>query len=107
MSLGAVAIAMHHSPLGGTDKLVLMGIANHAGDDDTCWPSLEALAIYGHTTTGGVRESLRRLEAAGVIEIYPGKGGLWNDPPEGRPDKYKFRLRCNPGCNGRTHDYYS
>jgi hypothetical protein len=56
----AVAIALHHSTMKGTDKLVLLGIANHDGDGGS-WPSIQTLAYYANVDVRNVQRSIDRI----------------------------------------------
>lgn len=102
MSFESMAMVMHHSPVGGTDFVVLMGLANHNGDGGI-WPSLERLSRYTKTSIRAVRSSLRRLEEYGLIRTHICQGG--NDRTRGnyRPNKYDILLACPPECDGTTN----
>ena len=66
MSVEAMAIVLHHSPSSGTDKVILLGIANHDGDGGA-WPSVATLAKYANIDKRGVQKVLARLEESGQI----------------------------------------
>lgn len=80
------------APVGGIDKLVLIGLANHAHPDLTqAFPSQKTLARYAHCSDRAVRYALDRLERAGFIERagtqrLKGLAGraviVWNIKPE-------------------------
>lgn len=70
MSVQAISWVFDHSPTTGTDRLVLLALANHAASDSwECYPSIALLAReagIGRPRT--VQQSLGRLEADGHIE---------------------------------------
>lgn len=108
MSNEAMAIALNHSQAKGTDRLVLLGIANHDGDGGS-WPSLETLRKYaGNVDERTVRRSLRSLEALGEVRVDQNGGGLRTTRNDRRPNLYHFLLTCPEGCdrsrNHRSHD---
>ena len=68
MSVEAMAWALR-VPIGGTAKVILLGIANHAGADfGDARPSVATLAEYAHCDRRTVQRNLRRLEAERWIE---------------------------------------
>lgn len=54
--------------LPATEKLVLLCLADFADDDGLCWPSVETMVGRTGLSDRCVREQLKRLEAAGLIE---------------------------------------
>lgn len=101
MSVEAMAVVLHHSRATGSDKVVLLGIANHDGDGGA-WPSLETLAKYANMQVRGVQKCLRRLEALGEIVTAPQAGGTRVTDPYRRPNLYRITLACPPECDGTT-----
>lgn len=68
MSVEALSWAIN-APLGGTPKLVLIGLANHASADfDEARPSVATLARYAHVDRRTVQRALRKLEEDGWIQ---------------------------------------
>lgn len=98
-----MAIVLHHSRAKGTDKVVLLGIANHAGDGGA-WPSLATLAKYGNVTEKAARASLRRLESMGEVITHLNGGGLSSTPSWKRPNRYDITLACPVTCD-RTSNH--
>lgn len=85
MSIEAVAWALR-VPVGGSRKVVLIGLANHAHPDGTdAYPSLDTLATYAHCERSTARRAVNSLEAAGWI-VAAGTG------PHGTR---RFRLRLD------------
>lgn len=68
MSIQAVGWVLDYSTTKGLDRLVLIAIANHAGEDGECWPSIERIAAEANTKPAQARRVLASLEAAGHIE---------------------------------------
>jgi hypothetical protein len=70
-----------------TQRLVLIGIANHDGDGGA-WPSIATLARYAGVSGRSVQYALAELEKKGYIERLIKKGGTENTPKELRPNRY-------------------
>lgn len=101
-----MALALHHSDAKGTDKVVLLGIANHAGDGGS-WPSVPTLAVYANVDERTVQRSIDNLERAGEIRREVQAGGLRNMADWDRPNLYTVTLRCPENCdNTRRHIVY-
>jgi len=98
-----MAIALHHSRATGAAKLVLVGIANHDGDGGA-WPSVATLAKYAGVTPRNVKKHIDALQELGEIERHVQQGGTRNTPDWGRPNLYRFLLRCPAGCD-RTRSH--
>lgn len=102
VSVEAMAIALHHSRARGTDKVILMGIANHDQEGGS-WPSRATLARYANVSERSVKHSLRHLEELNEIETHIQQGGTRDTPEQYRPNLYIFTLRCPKGCRGSNH----
>lgn len=75
MSWDAVGHAVKHSRHKGSELLVLILLANHAGSDGwECWPSVRLLAEESRLTDRQVRRCLRALESSGEITSKIGGG---------------------------------
>jgi DNA-binding transcriptional ArsR family regulator len=69
LSIEAMVWALNsQGPETPTEKLVLVGLANHSGASWECWPSLATLAEYAMISQRQVRRVLRSLESQGLIE---------------------------------------
>lgn len=99
MSVEAIAVALHHSRAKGTDKLVLLGIANHAGDGGA-WPSHETLARYGNCSITRVKQAIKALVALGEVSVEVRAGGNADMRNDRRPNRYHVLLACPEGCDG-------
>lgn len=96
-----MAIVLHHSPSSGTDKVVLLGIANHDGDGGA-WPSIATLAKYANINERGVQKSLARLEESGQITRRIQQGGTMAMRNGQRPNQYILNIRCPQSCDRTT-----
>lgn len=52
-----------------TDKLVLLALADYANDRGRCWPSVPALMQRTELSDRAVRTAIKRLSAAGHVEV--------------------------------------
>lgn len=96
-----MALALHHSQAKGTDRVVLIGIANHDGDGGS-WPSHATLSVYANVDVRNVRRSIENLEAAGEVYVHTGDGGTHRTPEWQRTNRYEILLRCPENCDGST-----
>jgi hypothetical protein len=70
MSIECMAWALEQQGLEPVDKLVLLGIANHADrDGGNAWPSLTTLALYVGRGDQTVRRSIRELQKRGLVTV--------------------------------------
>jgi hypothetical protein len=74
-----------------TDKLVLIGIANHDGDGGA-WPSIITLARYANVQPRRVRAVVAHLEELGYVTREVNAGGLRDTPADRRPNLYRLHL---------------
>lgn len=103
MSIESVAIVLHHSRAKGSDKLVLLGIANHDGDGGA-WPSVATLARYANVEERAVQRSLKRLEGLGEVSIHVKGGGPSGIPEWKRTNRYDVLVACPATCD-RTRNH--
>lgn len=102
MSIESMAAVLHHSRATGTDKLVLLGIANHDGDGGA-YPTIETLSRYANCTTRSVQRSIARLIELEEIEVLTQLGGSIDVRPDRRPNRYIVLVRCPSTCDGSTN----
>lgn len=93
-----MAVVLHHSKAKGTNKLVLLGIANHAGDGGA-WPSVETLATYANVHERNVQRSIDKLVASGELRVHVQAGGTRETPDHRRPNRYDVNVACPPWCD--------
>jgi len=78
MSIECMAWALEQQNLEPVDKLVLLGIANHADrDGGNAFPSLKTLAMYVGRSDQTVRRSIRELEKRGLVVVELHGGGTF------------------------------
>jgi hypothetical protein len=103
-----MALVLHHSRAKGTAKLVLVGIANHAGDGGA-WPTVATLARYANVTERAVQLAIGKLVKLGELGVEYQTGGLGYLKDCERPNRYDVLVTCPPTCdhtmNHRHRDY--
>jgi DNA-binding transcriptional ArsR family regulator len=68
MSIRALDWAWRQECVNPQEKLVLLALADHAGQDGTCYPATGSIAEKCQMSAQSVRRHLTALEARGVIE---------------------------------------
>jgi hypothetical protein len=68
MSIEAMNLVLNHSRATGRAKLVLLGIANHFGDNGA-WPSIETLARYANASERSVKRDIQELIDLGELTV--------------------------------------
>ncbi len=101
MSIESIAACLHHSRASGSDKLVLLGIANHDGDGGA-WPSITTLAKYANISERSVQTCIQKLINMGEIVCHVNKGGNADTRGDRRPNRYEILVRCPKQCDGST-----
>ena len=96
MTVEHLAIVLHHSRAKGTEKVILLGIANHDGDHGA-FPGIPTLAKYANVSESSAREAVRRLEKLGEVAVHVGAGPLM--PNGGRTNRYEIKVACPPECD--------
>jgi hypothetical protein len=104
MSIEAMASVLHHSRARSTAKLVLLGIANHAGDGGA-WPTVATLATYANTNERSVQRALAELVELGEVSRALQAGGTARSHkrPNDRPNLYVVLVECPAGCAGGSN----
>lgn len=87
MSVESISRALRVQGLTATEKLVLIGIANHDGDGGA-WPSIATLAMYADTTDRTVQRSITGLVDKGFVEVEANAGGTAKTRNDRRPNRY-------------------
>ena len=101
MSIESIAICLHHSKAAKTEKLVLLGIANHDGDGGA-WPSVATLARYANCSERHVQRAIQSLVELGEIQVVDQAGGNEETRRDRRPNLYKVLVRCPVDCDGTS-----
>jgi hypothetical protein len=102
MSVEAMASVLHHSQASGTDKLVLLCIANHEGEGGA-WPSVDTLARYCNCSERSVQRSVQRLVKMGELRVTLHAGGNGDTRADRRPNRYDVLVGCPDGCDRSTN----
>lgn len=102
MSVESLAIVLNHSRASGTAKLILIGIANHAGDGGA-WPAVETLASYANIKRRAVQNHLRTLVDLGELAITYNGGGTHDLRGDQRPNRYDVLVECPDDCDRTTN----
>ncbi len=68
MSVEMISLVLNNSRADGRAKLVLIGIANHHGDNGA-WPSIATLARYANASERSIKRDLQYLQEIGEISV--------------------------------------
>jgi hypothetical protein len=68
MSIEAMNLVLNYSKATGRAKLVLLGIANHFGDNGA-WPSISTLARYANASERSVKRDIQELVELGELTV--------------------------------------
>ena len=74
MSIKIMSAVFESLTLGPTDRLVLLALADHAGEDGTCYPSIARLCQRTGLGERAVQVSIKRLKEAGQLTAKMGGG---------------------------------
>lgn len=113
-----MAVVLHHSLAAGTEKVVMIGIANHDGDGGA-YPSVATLAKYARVTERTVQRAINHLQlpkgehcatsccpkpkpGLGELQVELQQGGDRDTPEHLRANLYKILVRCPDDCDGTT-----
>jgi hypothetical protein len=99
----------NHSKAAGTDRLVLLALADQANPvTRECWPSIGYIAHRCNVSNRTVQRSIRSLEALGeVVVVLSSKG--WDGGGLKRTNRYRIVVFLpvegeKNGCQSDTHD---
>ncbi len=69
-----ISLVLNNSRADGRAKLVLIGIANHHGDNGA-WPSIATLARYANASERSIQRDIKHLQDLGelVVEVHGGE----------------------------------
>jgi hypothetical protein len=98
VSVEQLAIVLHHSAAAGTEKVILLGIANHDGDGGA-FPTIKTLAKYANRDTRNVQRAIKHLVDAGELRVHDQAGGYANTPDWKRPNSYEILVTCPAWCD--------
>lgn len=95
MSIEAMSAVLHHCQASPAAKLVLLGIANHQGDDGA-YPSIDTLAKYANVSHRSVTRYIADLKLAKYVEVHEqaGRNGV---------NLYYVTIECPEDCDRSTN----
>jgi hypothetical protein len=98
MSIEALSMVLNHSKATGSQKVIMLGIANHLGPDavEGAWPSQRRLAEYANMTERGVQKCIDKLVAIGELRVEVSAGHSRN---QYKPNRYWITIECPPDCD--------
>jgi hypothetical protein len=96
MSIEAVSLVLNQSKATGRAKLVLIGIANHLGDQGA-WPSISTLARYANSSERSVKRDIQELVELGELKVE-----LQNAPIRGQYKTNLYWLTIQSGVTDLT-----
>jgi hypothetical protein len=68
MAIEVMSLVLNHSKATGRAKLILLGIANHQGDQGA-WPSIATLARYANASERSVKRDIQLLVEMGELRV--------------------------------------
>ena len=87
MSIQCMSWVLKHSTTSGTDRLVLLSLANHANEHGQSWPSVRTIAKEANVTERAVQRSLASMRRQGLITVE-----FQGAPDKRIPDRYRPNL---------------
>ena len=78
MSIEAMSWVWKHSKTKGSERLVLLALADNANDNGVCWPSIATIARKANLERRYVISILKNLESVGRIQIERRRMGKLN-----------------------------
>jgi len=93
VSIKVSSLVWEHAPVGGSDLLVLLALADFANDEGTnAWPSHATLARKARLSEERIRHVLRSLQKRGLILVDVQAGGPATLRRDRRPNVYTLNL---------------
>src|SRR5438067_1103583 len=74
MSVHVSSWVWKHSRAKGSNRLVLLALADMANDEGKCWPSIRTLSARCLISERGVQDKIREAEQDGELNILPQEG---------------------------------
>lgn len=90
-----ISHVMRHGPRSPAERLVMLALADRADDAGFCHPAMSDIAARAAMTERGARGVVRRLEAAGWLEVE--RGG-------GRHGTSRYRVILRPAAGAETRN---
>lgn len=93
MSVQAISWVLDNSPTVGTDRLVLISLANHADQrGESSWPSVFTIMREAGASERAVQTSLRNLATEGRIDVVRNGAPDERIPHDKRPNLYRVLM---------------
>jgi Helix-turn-helix domain len=97
MTVKVVTWVFDNSETTGSERLVLLALADHADDESwSCWPSIARIARKARVSESTARRSLQNLAEQGHILIQLNQGP--SKRPDRRPNLYRILHRGVSDC---------
>lgn len=96
-----MALVLNHSRASSTDRLVLIGIANHESDGEA-WPGVDRLARYAAVSGRTVQRAIANLVELGELEVVRQGAPDARIREDRRPNLYRILLTCPETCDRTT-----
>lgn len=74
MSIKLMTAVFENEELGPTERLVMLALADHAGEDGSCYPSIERLRKRTGLSERAVQSNVKKLSEKGYIRVSVGGG---------------------------------
>lgn len=72
----------------GTERLVLLSLANHANNGWQCWPSVPRIAREANVSERAVQRAMVRLRELGIVQVIRNGAPDKRIPEDRRPNLY-------------------
>jgi biotin operon repressor len=90
MSVKLMAAVFENEELAPTERLLMLALADHAGDDGRCYPSIDRLCQRTGLSRRAVQLNIQKLQDQGYVVAL--KGG-------GRGHSTRYQINANPARN--------
>lgn len=97
MSVQCMSWVLNEPTTTGTDRLVLLSIANHANETGYAYPSVRTMAREANASERAVQRSLASLQESGLLEVRRNGAPDERIPKDRRPNLYKILRRGDAG----------
>lgn len=94
-----MAWALSEPTTAGTDRLVLLSLANHANEIGQSWPSVATIAREANVSERAVQRSIASLKKAGLVAVLTNAAPDERIPRDRRPNLYRI-LRKRGDAHG-------
>jgi len=96
VSIQWISAVLHDTQTNGSERLVLIAIANHANERGECWPSVRTIAQEANVHYDTCRRSAAQLEKQGIVTRAIKQAPDERIPPDKRPNLWTIVGIENP-----------